>query len=429
MKKILFVIMITCSGFWAHGQNLLDIYKGGTVVLTPDTEYAQNNNWDTVFKSYYDTLYGAPMGNRKSLVLMPDGSVVVNHQYRNFYSKFSPNGTFLNEFGITGNNGKKFKKTQRISGVINNNTFFTGLNNLGDMFCFDFDGNYKKTLKLDYMTWQQLPLPNGKIAVVGWVIWKTKFRDFVALVDYETNDKKIIWEHFTSRDEFGVHTQLFNYTYEFKVQGAIGCTTMPFSKASGIKARPKLACVNDQLVLANPTSGEISIYDLDGNLVSKKQMDLSRGQISVEEQKEIQQKAIERYKNMNPLRFEGFAGKVSAEESRKAHNYLVKTMEADLRKITDPISKPYFSTLLQDSDGNILFFDFANEQGANKFNVWIYKNGGQFVCESSFVCDNYELQINPEKMVFRDGYLYGLQELKDASGVPLRLVRFSIKNR
>lgn len=278
------------------------------------------------------------------------------------------------------------------------------------------------------MTWQQLPMPNGKIAVVGWVIWKTKFRDFVAIVDYETNEQKIIWEHFTTREEFGEHTKLFNYTYKFEQQGAISCTTMPFSKSTGMMARPKLACVNNKLVLANPTSGKIRIYDLDGKLISKKQMDLQRGQISVEEQKQIQQKAIERFKKMNPLRFEGFAGKATAEESKKVHNYLINAMEADLTKIKEPISKPYFSAVIQDSDDNLLFFDFAEEEGANKFKVWIYSNGGAFVCESSFVCNDYELQINPEKMVFRDGYIYGLQLLKNASGVPLRLMRFKLKN-
>jgi hypothetical protein len=74
----------------------------------------------------------------------------------------------------------------------------------------------------------------------------------------------------------------------------------------------------------------------------------------------------------------------------------------------------------------LLFFEYAEKQGANKFNVWIYKDGGEFICKSSFVCDDYELQIHPGKIVFRDGYIYGLQILKDATGVPLRLTRFKL---
>lgn len=427
MKKIIYTALIVCFGMIASAQNLLNLYKSGTVELIPDTEYAQNNDWDKVFKTYYDTIYNKPMG--KSLVIMPNGSVIVNHAYRNYYSKFSPNGSFQKEFGITNSKGSRFKKTKHIVGIVNNNTFYSGLDNMGNMVCFDFAGNYKKTLKLNYMTFQMMPLPNGKIAVVGWVIWKTKFRDFVAIIDYETNEEKVIWEHFTNRGEPGNHEKLFNYSYKFEEQGAIGCTTMPFSKSTGMRARPRLACINNQLIIANPTSGEIQIFDLNGKLISKKQMNLKNSQISVEEQKEIQRKAIEKFKRMNPLRYKGFVGKVSAEESQKVHNYLINAMEADLNKITDPISKPYFSTLIQDSDDNLLFFDFAEEQNANKFHVWVYKNGGEFICQSSFVCNDYDLQINPGKMVFHNGYIYGLQIQKESPGVPLRLTRFKLTSK
>jgi hypothetical protein len=51
---------------------------------------------------------------------------------------------------------------------------------------------------------------------------------------------------------------------------------------------------------------------------------------------------------------------------------------------------------------------------------------GMFIGESTFVCDDYDLEINPSKMVFHNGYIYGLQKLKNATGVPLRLVRFKL---
>ncbi|NOY95350.1 MAG: hypothetical protein GXO81_03025 [Chlorobi bacterium] len=431
MKKIIYTALFACLGIIASAQNLLDLYKRGTVKLIPDTEYAQNNDWDKVFRTYYDTIYNRPTGNRKSLIIMPDGSVVVNHAYRNYYSKFSPNGSFQKEFGITNSDGVRFKEIKRIAGIINNNTFYTGLDNMGNMVCFDFEGNYKKTLKLNYMTRQMIPLPNGKIAVVGWVIWQTRFKDFVAIIDYETNEEKVIWEHFTERspaEKGGNNNKLFNYSYYFEKQGGVSGTSMPFSRGTGIKARPKLACVNNQLIVADPSNGELQIFDLNGKLISKKQMNLINNQISVEEQKDIQRKAIETYKKMNPLRF---ANKwISEGESKKAHDYFIKAMEADLKRITKPIEKPYFSTLIQDSDDNLLFFDYAKEQNANKFHVWVYKNGGEFICQSSFVCDDYDLQINPGKMVFHNGYIYGLQILKKSpTSVPLRLTRFKLTSK
>ena len=91
--------------------------------------------------------------------------------------------------------------------------------------------------------------------------------------------------------------------------------------------------------------------------------------------------------------------------------------------IPDPISILNASSLFP---GNILFFEFPEKDNVNKFNVWIYENTGRFVCQSSFVCDEYNLEINPSKMVFHNGYIYGLQLLKETTDVPLRLVRFKV---
>jgi len=426
MKKSVITFAILVFTISVSAQKLIDIYKSGTVKLVADNEYAQGNNWDKVFETYYDTIYETPMGERKSLIIMPDGSVTVNHRYRNYYTKFSPEGVFENEFGITNKEGKKYKKTNAISGIINDNTFFTELDNMGNMICFNFDGNYVKTLKLDYMTRQMIPLSSNKIAVVGWVLWKTKIREFVAIVDYETNKQNIIWDHFTDRCKDFDHCTLFNYAYKFEKGGAFSFTTMPFSKMTGMSSPPKIACIGEKLVIGIPATGEILVYDLTGNLESKKVIDWATNYISVDEQIEIQQKAIDQYENKDIPVFA--SQKVTPAEIKLAQETILKQMKEDLGKISEPISLPTFSTLIKDSDGNILFFDFPEENDANKINVWVYENGGSFVCQSSFVCDEYELQINPHKMVFHNGYIYGLQHKKDVDGVPLRLVRFRLAN-
>lgn len=421
MKKLIFTIFFTVTALSVSAQKLMDVYKKGTVKLVPDTEYGQGNNWDNVFKTYYDTIYNTPMGNRKSLIIMPDGSVIVNHRYRNYYSKFSPSGKFEKEFGIKNSKGEEYKKINAIEGIINNNTFFSDLDNMGNMICFDFNGNFKKTLKLDYMTRQMIPLPNNKIAVVGWVLWSNKIREFVAIVDYETNEEKVIWEYFTDRPEITNERKLFNYTYKFKKGGMIGCTTMPFSKSTGMSSPPNIECVENKLIVAIPPSGEILVYDLAGKLISKYKIEWAKNYISVDEQKEIQQKAIEKYKNSI---LESLWG--PTDEIKIARESMIKEMEIDLTKISEPIPMPTFSTIIKDSDGNLLFFEYPKEENANKFNVWVYENGGKFVCQSSFVCDDYNLEINPSKMVFSNGYIYGLQLIKNTTGIPLRLVRFKV---
>lgn len=439
MKKLIIILMLALSASSTMSQNLIDIYKKGTVKLVADIEYGKGNDWEKVFVTYYDTLYGKPMDGRKSITITPDGSVAVDHAYHNYFSKFNPDGKFTKEFYITSETGYQYKKTSGIAGVVNNNTFFGGLDNLGRMLCFDFDGNYKKTLKLDYMVKQFVSLPNSKIAVVGWVIWKKKFRDFVSIVDYQTNDEKIIWDHFTEDcGELGDHCKLFNYSYAFKNGGAFSIGTMPYSNRLGMQSPPKIASVGNNLIIAYPETGEIVVCDLTGKVLSKHQLKSINNVVSVDEQKEIQQKAIERYENdlqerkekMNADDFNNLADQ-KAKDRRKEYvaameNILVQ-MKDDLTKIKDPIPLPYFSNIIKDSDGNLLIFDFPKEENANKFNVWVMKNGGEFVCQSTFVCDEYDLEIVPSKFVFHNGYVYGLQKLKNASGVPLRLVKFKVE--
>ncbi len=432
MKKLALALLLISFAMSVPAQKLLDLYKKGTIRLIPDDSYAQGNNWNKVFSSYYDTLYGKAIGQRKSLILMPDASVVVNNAYRNYYTLFSPTGKFEKEFGITGKDGKQMKKIKKIDGIIDNKIFFTDLDNMGNMTCFDFDGNYIKNLKLDYSDKQMISLPNNKIAVVGWVIWDTKIRDFVAIVDYESNQQKDIWEHFNDIcfNEFGnssgnAHCDLFSYQYYFKEGGGISFNTMPFTNPTGYNLAPQIACSGNKLIVAIPGTGEIMVFDLEGKLISKDKIGWATNYLSVKEQREIQQKAIDKFKNTKEPKFLNW---VSAEESKKAQESLVKDMEADMAKIKDPIPIPVFSTIIKDSDGNLLFFEYPKEEYANKFNVWIYNDGGKFVCQSSFVSDDYNLEINPSKMVFHDGYIYGLQSLKNANGVPLRLVRFKLTN-
>ena len=341
MKKLIFTIILTVTALSVSAQKLADVYKKGPVKLVPDYEYGQGNNWDNVFKTYWDTIYSTAMGDRKSLILMPDGSVIVNHKYRNYYSKFSPTGKFEKEFGIISSKGEQYNKINAIEGIINNDTFFTGLDNMGNMICFDFNGNYKKTMKLNYMTRQMIPLPNNKIAVVGWVLWTNKIREFVSIVDYETNEEKIIWENFTERTEFTSERKLFNYAYKFKKGGMISCTTMPFSKITGMSGPPNIACVGNKLIVAIPTTGEILVYDLDGKLISKDKIEWAKNYISVEEQKAIQQKAIEKYKSSISDSLLSLWG--TTDEMKIARESMIKEMEIDLTKIFEPIPIPVFN--------------------------------------------------------------------------------------
>jgi hypothetical protein len=422
MKKSIFTIICLALAVSANSQKLADLYKKGTIKLVPDKEYAKENDWNQVFRSYNDKMGDAHIGERKSLVIMPDGSVVVSHAYTNYYSMFSPEGRFIKEFGIKNAKGQTLKKINGIEGIINDNTFFTGLDNMGYMNCFNFNGKLIKTLRLNYMTKGIIPLPNGKIAVVGWVIWKDSFRDFISIVDYNTNEEKVIWEHFTKRENNDSERSLFNYDYSYKNGGAVSFNTMPFSNNLGI-ATPSIACTGNKLIVSLPGSAEIMEYDLNGKFLIKKKIDWGVRSISVEEQKKIQKDQIEKFKS---IKLPKFRAETTDEEVNLAKETILNEMKADLDKISKSVAIPVFSTVIKDSDGNLLFFEYPKEEDKNIFHVWVYEKGGNFICQSRFVCDDYDLNINPSRMAFHKGYLYSLQSSKNATGVPMRLVRFRL---
>ena len=427
MKTITSLLIALFLAGNINAQNLLDIYKNGPVKLIPDTEFGKTNNWDKVFKTYNDTMYGKHVGERKSLIILDDGSFIANNYYRNFFTKFSPDGKFVKEFSVVNSKGETME-TPDIYGVLNNKILYTGLTNMGKMTCFDLEGNYLKTLKLDYMTRQIIPLPDKKLAVVGWVIWSDKFRDFVSIVDYETKEENIIWEHFTKSTYNLFKDQMFVYTYKFKKGGMISQTTMPHTGHLGLRPAPIISYLKDKLLIAIPPNGEILEYKLNGSFITKKKVNWEPGSITPAEQIEIQKKAIENFRKKIKSMENQTDKSERFNESLEAYKIMIKEMEEDLTKISEQIPVPYFSTVIKDSDGNLLFFEYPEKEGANKFNVFTYNAEGKFVCQSSFICNDYNLVINPKKLVFYNGYLYGLQELKDAEGVPMRLVRFKLEN-
>lgn len=91
---------------------------------------------------------------------------------------------------------------------------------------------------------------------------------------------------------------------------------------------------------------------------------------------------------------------------------------------------PYFSNIIVDDEGNLLVFEFTSkeEKNSNIFNVIAYDSNGQKLAHTSFLCDDYDLSFSGSTFVISKGYVYAVAKLKNATGMPLRLVRFKITN-
>ena len=439
MKKHIFigiVFMAAIVSFQAKGysQTLLDTYKNGAVKLVPEANYAQDNDWNQVFRSYYDKMYDTYIGKRKYVTVLSDGSVVVSHSYTDYYTLFDKDGNFVREFSI--NTGKNKKLTKPIAGALNDKVLYTKADNLGKIHFVDLQGNIKKIVNIKYSVYDILPLPGDRLLVTGFVVGK-KCRDIVSIVDYNTGDQKVIysywWEdgRYTASSTGGEVPFFYRKKLENGSEIMVGYhpadAVMPVGlRQSSIRVR--IAIVKQKIVVASPSVNQIITYDLNGVELSRMSIPFGKKEVSVEEQKEILRKQIESTKNnTEPSIVPNVSMNVESEEYNKVIKpELVKKMEKDMALITEPVTLPVFTTVIKDSEDNLLFFEIPETKGGNKFNVWVYQDGGNFVCQSSFVCDDYDLVINADRMAFHNGYLYSVQDKKGAKGIPMRLVKFRL---
>lgn len=439
MKKHIFigiVFMAAIVFFQAKGysQTLLDTYKNGAVKLIPETNYAQDNDWNQVFRSYYDKLYDTYVGKRKYVTVLSDGSVVVSHSYTDYYTLFDKDGNFVREFSI--NTGKNKKLQKPIAGALNDKVLYTKADNLGKIHFIDLQGNIKKIVTVKYSVYDILPLPGDRLLVTGFVVGK-KCRDIVSIVDYNTGDQKVIYSYWFQDGRYSASSagEDVPFFYRKKLENGsefmIGYhpvdAVMPIWLRQG-SIRVRVAIVKQKIVVAAPSVNQVITYDLNGVELNRMNIPFGKNELSAEEQKEILRKQIEDLKKTtDPTILPHVSTNVESEEYNKVIlPELVKKMEKDMALITEPVTMPVFTTIIKDSEDNLLFFEIPETKGGNKFNVWVYQDGGNFVCQSSFVCDDYDLVINAERMAFHNGFLYSVQEKKGAKGIPMRLVKFRL---
>ncbi|MBP5663525.1 MAG: hypothetical protein J6X16_04560 [Bacteroidales bacterium] len=434
LTRIICLAALIFFVFEGYSQKLVEIYKNGAVKLVPEANYAQNNDWNHVFRSYYDKMYDTYVGKRKYVTVLSDGSVVVSHSYTDYYTLFDKDGNFVREFSISTGKNKKLQKP--IVGALNDKILYTKSDNLGKIHFVDLQGNVKKIVTIKYSVYDILPLPGDRLLVTGFVVGK-KCRDIVSIVDYNTGNQKVIYSHWWKDGRYSTSSEGEEVPFfyrkklengsEFMIGYHPSDAVMPVGlRQSSIRVR--IAVVKQKIVVAAPSVNQIITYDLNGAELSRMNIPFGKKEVSVEEQKEILRKQIEDLKkNTNPSSIPNVSMNVESEEYKKViMPELVKKMEKDIALITEPVTLPVFTTVIKDSEDNLLFFEIPETKGGNKFNVWVYQDGGNFVCQSSFVCDDYDLVINADRMAFHNGYLYSVQDKKGAKGIPMRLVKFRL---
>ena len=380
MKKLLLIITILFASYIIDAQ---------TINLVKDASYA-------VSEDFFDALGQAgTLYNVKKLTIFDDGTSMISHTNENRYSLFDENGKHLKDIEIYYEDGKKKPfNLQPVFGKINN-FYFTGSNSNGIIYFFNDNGLIVNEITIDCSVYNMITLNNNDIAFYGGTSWKTKWRDFVAILDVNTGKYKIIFDYFED-------TPSKNDDYYI------------YAKAH-VNKRPEILKVNDNLIVAIPQEGVLKVFDFAGNKISEHKLDWKPKTLSVEEQKKIQADAIAKYKQEaadtenNPDLFKDF----------------ISRLENGMDHITQPLSLSKFTLAIKGNGDNIIFFEYAEESGQNSFHTYSVGQN-KTTSQNSFQCADFDLSITKNKFVIHNGYVYGIQKVK-GSNEELRLVRFEMK--
>jgi hypothetical protein len=437
-RMVLFLLVFTVSAGIVSAQKLIDIYKNGPVKLVADKTYGAKNNWESLFNLYYDTITkNVGSESNKRIVVTPDGSVFMSHRNRHEIWKFGPDGNFVKKFGVKGGKADQFPYMPYIQPVVDNKYVFTS-DVQGRLKFFDLDGNYYKSINLDYMTGSFQPIGNGIVLMEGDVLWKTKWRRMIQKLDIYTGGTTIIHEYFSDRgislteDNIDSLINAKKVHSNFRIAGDYISTNH-----SNFTLLP-----DGQFIKANRSTGEFALYNSSGKELLKSKMEIDPVKIT---EADVQQN-YEGMKRALIATIEASKVILDPTSPMRKHNpdwspvHVQRMMEINQKWLDNvDIYKdiknyypyfPYFSNIISDDEGNLLVFEYTNtgQKADNIFNVIAYDNNGKKLARTSFICDDYNLYFSDAKFVFSKGYVYSVAKMKNTTGMPLRLVKFKITN-
>jgi hypothetical protein len=395
MKKIILFISILFINLLSYGQLLNDLYKTGKIVLEQDKYFSKETNWEEIFQDSKLVINGNHIGTYKSIAIAPDGSIFVGNYSSYSIHKFSPEGKFLFSFGKKGSADGNFIERPTLGGIVGGKHVFTHEHN-GHIKLFSLNGNYIKTIFLDYLPLKSIALTSNKIAVIGHVPMGKQVRYVVTLIDPETGNKQIIKRF----DDIWQNNMLLTITKNKNMYGF----SPSFTKIDVI-VRP---LPNGNLIIGVNNTKTIEEYSPDGKLIKSFELDFLPLPYPTELKDEFiktqEQKIAE--------------GKFSKEDIAPIYN-----------ENFFPKNMPYFYNILVDSDGNILVFRFVDEDVDHKFSVYSYNSNGNRIADTNLELEGFKLGLHYrfEEIVFFNGNIFGILNSSVNINEPMRLVKFNIK--
>ncbi|MCP4723701.1 MAG: hypothetical protein GY863_01630 [bacterium] len=406
MKKIITIFLVISIAFalsgTAHRKSLVDIYRSGTLKIEADPEFGKNTDWDTLFSDYYKlSSNNKQIGKIKSLAVSGDGSIFVSNYSSYSIYKFDNTGNFVKEFGREGSKTGDFLMRPTLACALEQEYIITREGN-GRLNFFGLEGNFGKLVKVDYMTRGIIPISDSVIAIAGWVLYSgNRSRYIVSLKNLDTLEETIVHSEFRERG-----TRIVSENPFVAVPAQYVRTEFVLSKIS-----------DDRFVVGSSDNQELVIFNSNGREIKRIGHNIIPRKITQKEREEYRENSINSLEEV----------RIHFKDEGKSDEGIDKAI-----KILDdpdfyPESMPYYYNLMSDSEGNILIFAYTDEEELHKFRV--YSPDGEFICETQIDPGDYNLNINYRlnNMIFHNGSLYCIAELKESEGIPLRLIKVNLQ--
>lgn len=389
-KPFIILLILSCSLSLTIAQELN--FKSKTQMLIPEKEYLANANWEELFYDGSQTNSASRVGLNKQVVFARDGSVFISDRMKYTISKIDKTGKLVKTFGKQGWNPGEFAFNQDLDGILDDK-YLVISDAQGRINFFDLNGNFFKMITIDFMPLHIYPVKGGRMIIKGHVPYGTKSKQLLAELDFETEQYTQIYYTFQDYDDpkggisiphEGVHIAI----------GPPFSSRKTFYRATG----------NGKIVMAMNSSDVVNVFSPAGGEYKRSEFKLQATPIPVTEKEKD-----EYYQNFKE-KLQSRGMDASLAEKMKQPGYF-------------PDHLPYYYNVIVDNHNNCLFFMYSNENKDHLFTA--YSTAGEFLGESEFKIEGYDLLSKVGNYKFMDGFVYTLA-LKQNEEMPLRILKCKI---
>lgn len=394
IKKNIFIVLIVLLATIVRADGS-ELYKKGSLRIEAVSPYGETTDRPSLFGEKAAQVFeGHSMPGDQYLAVAADGTAFVSNTGNFLIYQFDPRGNLVRKIQNPEKIPADSSPLNRRPGMLSilDNRLLLVCEPQGRINVFDLNGNRKVLVKYDYLMQGCIPLGNGKVAVVGGVAmkgrdWKTR----VAVQDFPGGTEKEIYAVRQNMEQSTI------WARQGEGKGIVSAGS-PFS---GPKLFPRVMKDGD-LLIGEWNSSEVRIYSPDGGKRFSFHVEGPAKPFS-EAKKEEYIENLKKSTAKNP----GLSRQLLEELEKKPEFF--------------PSSLPLFSEILIDGAGNILVFDFREDE---ELSFTAYTPEGKKIGRCNLNHDGYLFPkgFRNHTVSFQGEYLYALAAPK-ANPEDLRLIK------